>query len=314
MARKSRKSIDQAYEQARKTLAQKLDQHAVKIGENHTAINGLLLFRRTSPTPCYCGAYEPSFNLFAQGRKRVKLGENVYDCAGSSFLISSIDVPVESQILEASENVPLLSMLLKLDLAMVREILMHEDQLEYSSAPKASGLATGVASLEVLEACSRLIGLLSRPQDIAFMSGLIQREIIYRLLCSPQGQRLRAIATSGDLSNRTARAITWLKENYSRPLHMDELASIARVGISTLHHHFRALTSMSPLQYQKTLRLHAARKRMLVGGLDATSAAYEVGYESVSQFNREYSRLFGQPPMRDVKAHRDNKVIALDAA
>jgi AraC-like DNA-binding protein len=314
MARKSRKSIDPAFEQARSMLAQKLARHAVNVGENQTAITGLLLFRRTSPTPCYCGAYEPSFNLFAQGRKRIRLGEDTYDCAGSSFLISSIDVPVESQILEASENVPLLSLLLKLDIAMVREILMHEDQLEHSGAPKASGLAMGVASMELLEACSRLISLLSRPKDIPFMGGLIQREIVYRVLCSPQGQRLRLIATSGDLSNRTARAIAWLKENYSRPLYMDELASIARVGVSTLHHQFRRLTSMSPLQYQKTLRLHAARKRMLVAGLDATSAAYEVGYESVSQFNREYSRLFGQPPIRDVKALRDNKVVALDAA
>ena len=314
MAGKLRRSVDTAVEQARKTLAQKLDQHAVTVGENQTAITGLLLFRRTSPTACYCGAYEPSFNLFAQGRKRVKLGENTYDCAGSSFLISSIDVPVESQILEASEDVPLLSLLLKLDIAMVREILMHEDLLEHSSAPKASGLVAGVASLELLDACSRLISLLSRPQEIPFMSGLIQREIVYRLLCSPQGQRLRSIATSGDLSNRTARAITWLKENYRRPLHMDELANIARVGVSTLHHQFRALTSMSPLQYQKTLRLHAARKRMILGGLDATTAAYDVGYESVSQFNREYSRLFGQPPMRDVKSLRENKVVGLDAA
>jgi AraC-like DNA-binding protein len=314
MARKSRKPIDPAFEEARNTLAQKLGQHAVNVGENQTTVPGLLLFRRTSPTSCYCGAYEPSFNLFAQGRKRIKLGENVYDCGGSSFLISSIDVPVESQIIEASEDVPLLSMLLKLDLAMVREILMHEDRLEYSSAPTASGLAMGIASMELLEACSRLIGLLSRPQEIPFMSGLIQREIVYRLLCSPQGQRLRSIATNGDLSNRTARAITWLKENYRRPLHMSELANIARVGVSTLHHQFRALTSMSPLQYQKTLRLHAARKRMLLGGLDATSAAYEVGYESVSQFNREYSRLFGRPPMRDVKTLRENQIVALDAA
>lgn len=314
MAGKSRKSNDPAFEQARKALAQKLAQHAVNIGENRTAITGLLLFRRTSPTPCYCAAYEPSFNLFAQGRKRVKLGENVYDCAGSSFLISSIDIPVESEIVEASEESPLLSLLLRLDMAAVREILLHDDKLEYSSVAKTSGLVMGVASIELLEACSRLISLLSRPQDISFMGGLIQREIVYRLLCSPQGQRLRSIATSGDMSNRTAKAITWLKENYSKPLHMDELASIAHVGVSTLHHQFRALTSMSPLQYQKTLRLHAARKRMLVGGLDATSAAYEVGYESVSQFNREYSRLFGEPPIRDIKALRDSKVVALDAA
>ena len=314
MARKFRTSNDSAFEEARQRLAQKLAQHALNVGENATAVAGLLLFRRTSPTPCYCGAYEPSFNLFAQGRKRIKLGENTYDCDGASYLISSIDVPVESQIVEASEDAPLLSLLLRLDMSVVREVLMHEELLESASEPNASGLAMGRSSIELLEVCFRLIDLLSRPQDIPFMSGLIQREIIYRLLCSPQGQRLRSIATSGDLSNRTARAITWLKENYNKPLHMDELASIARVGVSTLHRQFRALTSMSPLQYQKTLRLHAARKRMLLGGVDATSAAYEVGYESVSQFNREYSRLFGQPPMRDVKMLRDNKVVDINAA
>ena len=314
MARKLMRSADATFEEARQRLAQKLAQHAASVGENATSIAGLLLFRRTSPTPCYCGAYEPSFNLFAQGRKRIKLGEHTYDCDDSSYLISSIDVPVESQIIEASDEVPLLSLLLRLDMSVVREILMHEDLLESGNEPNASGLAMGRSSIELLEVCSRLIDLLHRPQEIPFMSRLIQREIIYRLLCSPQGQRLRAIATSGDLSNRTARAITWLKENFNKPLHMDELANIARMGVSTLHRQFRALTSMSPLQYQKTLRLHAARKQMLLGGVDATSAAYEVGYESVSQFNREYSRLFGQPPIRDVKALRDNKVVAMDAA
>jgi AraC-like DNA-binding protein len=314
MVGKSRRPIDPAFEEARLRFAQKLAQHAANVGENATAIAGLLLFRRTSPTPCYCGAYEPSFALFAQGRKRIKLGENTYDCDGSSYLIASIDVPVESQIVEASEDVPMLSLLLKLDMPVVREILMHEDLPDLDNTPNDSGLAMGETSIELLEVCSRLIDLLNRPQDIPFISGLIQREIIYRLLRSPQGRRLRSIATSGDLSNRTARAINWLKENYNKPLRMDELANVARMGVSTLHHQFRTLTSMSPLQYQKTLRLHAARKRMLLGGLDATSAAYEVGYESVSQFNREYSRLFGQPPMRDVTALRENKIVAIDAA
>ena len=192
MARKFQISIDPAFEEARQRFAQKLAKHAVNVGENATGVTGLLLFRRTSPTPCYCGAYEPSFNLFAQGRKRVKLGENTYDCDDSSYLISSIDVPVESQIIEASEDVPLLSLLLKLDMAVVREILMHEDLLESASAPKTSGLAVGVTSIELLEVCSRLINLLSRPRDIPFMSGLIQREIIYRILQSAEGARLRA--------------------------------------------------------------------------------------------------------------------------
>lgn len=126
----------------------------------------------------------------------------------------------------------------------------------------------------------------------------------YRILRTPQGERLRAVATRGDLSNRTARAIVWLRTNYTKPLHMEELAGIARMGVSTLHHQFRALTAMSPLQYQKQLRLQAARQRMLTDGIDVTNAAYEVGYESVSQFSREYSRFFGQCPMRDVRTLR----------
>jgi AraC-like DNA-binding protein len=143
---------------------------------------------------------------------------------------------------------------------------------------------------------------------------LIQREIVYRILRSPQGARLRAIATKGDLSHRTARAIAWLRANYTKPLHMEELATVAHMGVSTLHHQFRMLTAMSPLQYQKQLRLQAARQRMLVDGIDATSAAYEVGYASVSQFSREYSRCFGQPPMRDVRSLRDGRVSGISAA
>jgi AraC-like DNA-binding protein len=161
----------------------------------------------------------------------------------------------------------------------------------------------------LLEACLRLIALLDTPEDIPFLGHLIQREIIYRILRTPQGDRLRAIATNGDLGNRTARAIAWLKANYTKPLRIEELAEVSRMGVSTLHHQFRALTAMSPLQYQKQLRLQNARQRMLMDGMDATSAAYEVGYESVSQFSREYSRFFGQPPARDIKALRAGSVV-----
>jgi AraC-like DNA-binding protein len=143
--------------------------------------------------------------------------------------------------------------------------------------------------------------LLNTPQDIPFLSGLIQREIIYRILRGPEGARLRAIATLGDQSQRTAKAAAWVRENYAKPLRVEDLAKIAGMGVSTLHHHFRVLTALSPLQYQKQLRLHAARERMLMDGLDAASAAFEVGYESASQFNREYSRFFGQPPKRDIR-------------
>lgn len=294
----------------RTELARKIAVHARSAGEHSTTIDGLLLFRRTEPTPCYCATVEPSLTVFAQGKKRINLGGTEYLCGPSLFLLSSIDVPVQSQIIEASEEVPLLSMLLRLEIPVVREILSREELPEAEIPSPRTGVAVGQATVGLLGACMRLIDLLDTPEDIPFLSHSLQREIIYRILRTPQAGRLRAIATTGDLGNRTARAIAWLRANYAKPLRMEELAEVARMGVSTLHHQFRALTAMSPLQYQKQLRLQTARQRMLIDGMDATSAAYEVGYESVSQFSREYSRLFGQPPMRDIKALRTANVVA----
>jgi AraC-like DNA-binding protein len=309
-----RKDLASAAIEMRKELTRKIAAHASQLGRNNTAIPGLALFRRTSPTACFLASYEPSVTVFVQGRKRVNLGGHIYTCDGSSFLLSSIDVPAESQIVEASEEVPLLSMFLRLDMPTVREVISHEEFPEAEFSGKSRGLAVGETTVGLLGACTRLIELLETPEDIPFLSHLIQREIVYRILRTPQGERLRAIATTGDLSHRTARAIAWLRANFAKPLHMEELAAVARMGVSTLHHQFRALTAMSPLQYQKQLRLQTARQRMLMDGMDASSAAFEVGYESVSQFNREYSRFFGQPPMRDIKALREGKVVAINAA
>jgi AraC-like DNA-binding protein len=314
VARTSKKNTDPVLSDLRKDLASKIARHAQSLGENPTAIPGLALYRRTTPTACYRATYEPSLTVFVQGRKRINLGGNEYLCDGSSFLLSSIDVPVESQIVEASEQIPMLSMFFRLDMPTVREVLNREDIPEPKTAVQSRGLAVGETTAGLLSACARLIELLETPEDIPFLSHLIQREIAYRILRTPQGERLRAIATRGDLSHRTARAIAWLRANYAKPLHIEELATIARMGVSTLHHQFRALTAMSPLQYQKQLRLQSARQRMLMDGIDATNAAYEVGYESVSQFSREYSRFFGQPPMRDIRALRDGKAMAINAA
>jgi transcriptional regulator GlxA family with amidase domain len=195
-------------------------------------------------------------------------------------------------------------MSLKLEMPVIRELLSR-DEIHPAEAPSLSpAMATGEVTVEFLGACCRLLDLLATPKDIPFLSGLIQREIIYRILRGPEGARLRAIATVGDQSHRTAKAIAWIRANYAKPPRVEDLAKIAGMGLSTLHSHFRALTSMSPLQYQKQLRLQAARGRMLIENLDATSAAFEVGYESASQFNREYCRLFGQPPMRDIRTLR----------
>jgi len=207
-------------------------------------------------------------------------------------------------VIEATEHAPYLSFLLKLEMPVVRELLGREEIPAPEPPSDSPGMITGETTAELLDACCRLVDLLNTPRDIPFLSGLIQREIIYRILRGPEGARLRAIATLGDQSHRTAKAIAWVRSNYAKPLRLDDLAKLAGMGVSTLHHHFRALTAMSPLQYQKQLRLHAARGRMLMDGMDAASAAFEVGYESASQFNREYSRLFGQPPMRDIRTLR----------
>lgn len=295
--------VDPAFVSSRQKLAQRMKGLTGDRHETLTAIPQLALYRHAETTPCYRASYEPSLSIFVQGTKRILLGDTEYLCDSSSFLVSSIDVPAQSQIIDASEKSPLLVLFLRFDMPVVREILTRDDIPEQpETATHRQGLSTGQTTVEMLDLCHRLLDLLDAPEDISFLSPLLQREMVYRLLKTPQAARLRAIATGGDLSQRTTRAIAWLRANYSKPLHIEELAETARMGVSTLHHQFRALTSMSPLQYQKMIRLQTARDRMLMDGLDATTAAYEVGYESISQFSREYSRCFGQPPIRDIRS------------
>jgi AraC-like DNA-binding protein len=287
----------------RAELARKVAAHIRVEGDLPTPLPGFSLYRRTEPTACTSTTYEPSLVVFLQGQKRINVGATTHLCDEQNFLLTSVDLPVVSQVINATPEAPILGLLLGLDMSLVREIMNQEEvPFEVSSGPR--GMAVGVTSVELLDACSRLVDLLDHPRDIPFLGSLIRREIIYRLLRSPQGKHLRAIATLGEQSHRTAKAVAWLRMNYAKPLRVEELAAMAQMGVSTLHHHFRSLTLMSPLQYQKQLRLHVARERMLNDGLDAASAAFEVGYESASQFNREYSRFFGQPPMRDVKSRR----------
>jgi AraC-like DNA-binding protein len=287
-----------------KELASKI---AFFVGSRETLITdvpGLLLSRRTVPTAPASATYEPSLAVVAQGRKQANLGGTNFIFDQSRYLLTSLDLPVICNVIEASEHVPYLCFVLKLEMPVVRELLTREEIQERELSSDKPAMALGKTTPELLDACCRLVDLLNSPQDIPFLSELIQREIIYRILRGPQGARLRAIATLGDQSHRTAKAIAWVRVNFAKPLRVEDLANIAGMGVSTLHHHFRALTAMSPLQYQKQLRLQAARERMLMDGLDAASAAFEVGYESATQFNREYSRFFGLPPMRDIRTLR----------
>jgi AraC-like DNA-binding protein len=279
-----------------------------------TKIPGVSLHQRTSPTPPCRMTYYPGIIVVPQGRKQVNLGPASFVYDASHFLLTAVDLPIVSWVAEATDEAPCLALSIKLDMSMVRELLSREEA-HFAGAPSDSpAMSLGETTPEFLNACCRLLDLLESPQDIPFLSGLIQREIIYRVLRRPEGARLRAVATLGDQSHRTARAISWITANYAKTLRVEELAQSAGMGVSTLHHHFKMLTSMSPLQYQKQLRLQSARGLMLNNGLDAASAAFQVGYESATQFNREYSRFFGQPPMRDVRDLRQGKIVEMSTA
>ena len=279
-----------------------------------TAISRLTLHQRTAPTAACHVTYEPSAIVIAQGRKEVQLGTNTLTYDSSRYLLISVDMPAVTRVSEASAASPCLAVSLKLDTSIVREFLSREEFHMSDAKAATPAMSTGPVTAEFLSAWCRLLALLSSPEDIPFLSGFIEREITYRILRGPEGARLRSIATLGDQSHRTAKAITWIKANYTKAIRVQELADVAGMAVTTLHHHFRALTAMSPLQYQKQIRLQAARARMLADDVDAATVAFEVGYESASQFNREYSRLFGQPPIRDVQKLRSPGAPRLESS
>ena len=261
-----------------------------------------LIVRATAPTAPGSCSYEPSLLVVAQGRKRVELGKTIYSFGETTFLLTSLELPVVSHVQMASEETPYLAFFLKLDISTVRDILISDEVTVPEPPAGLSGMAIGQSTPSLIEACCRMVDLIDTPGDLPFMGRLLRREVTYRLLQSSQGDRLRAIATLGDQRNRSTRAVAWLRDNFKKPLNVDGLGDLAGMSRSTLYQHFRALTGMSPLQFQKQLRLHAARHEILAEGADAATAAFEVGYESASQFNREYRRFFGNPPKRDIRA------------
>jgi AraC-like DNA-binding protein len=290
-------SMEVALESLRKSIARWTDK-----GEQHTtAVPGLSLFRRDEPTGPISGMYEPSICLVAQGAKRVLLGDDTYVYDAHHYLITSVHLPTIVQIIEASREKPYLGLRLKLDQHEISQLMADSNLPPPCVQQSSRGMATGEVTLPLLTTFQRLIDLLAEQLDIPIVAPIIQREIIYRLLVGDQGERLRQIASTGSQSHRIARAIDWLKVNYTQPLRIDDLAAQASMSSSTFHHHFRSMTALSPLQFQKQLRLREARRLMLIEHIDAATAAFQVGYESPSQFSREYNRLFRAPPIRDIK-------------
>jgi AraC-like DNA-binding protein len=269
-----------------------------------TAIPGLSLYQRDAPTPPASFMFEPRICVIAQGAKRVLLGDETYVYDPQHFLITSVDLPTVAEIIDASREKPYLGLILKLDQREISQLMVDSNLPPPRPQQSSRGMATGEVTLPMLSTFQRLIDLLDEPKDIPILAPIIQREIFYRLLVGDQGVRLRQMASAGSQSQQIARAIDWLKSNFTQPLRIEDLASQVNMSTSTFHHHFREVTAMSPLQYQKWLRLNEARRLMLAEKQDATTAAFQVGYESPSQFSREYGRLFGAPPLRDITSLR----------
>jgi AraC-like DNA-binding protein len=269
-----------------------------------TAIPGLILARLEKPSEPVSIMFEPRVCMIAQGAKRVQLGDDAYVYDPHHFLLTSVDLPTFVQVIKASPEKPYLGLVLNIDQREISQLMVDSNLPPPRPQQSSRGIATGEVTLPLLAAFQRLIDLLDEPKDIPILAPIIEREIFYRLLIGDQGARLRQIASAGSQSNQIARALDWLKGNFTKPLRIDDLAAQVNMSTSTFHHHFRQVTAMSPLQYQKWLRLNEARRLMLAEDQDATTAAFQVGYESPSQFSREYSRLFGAPPLRDITSLR----------
>ena len=268
-------------------------------------LEGLLLSRASAPTELGHSVFFPAFCVIAQGRKEILLGENRYWYHPAQYLISTAELPIASRITEASPERPYLNVILKLDSRLVSSVMVEAGH----GAPHSLSLVTAidVSPLDagLLDAVLRLVKLLDSPSDAGFLAPMVTREIVYLLLKGAQRGRLAHIAALGSNTQRITEAITRLRDEFNQPLRIEEVARELGMSVSGFHHHFKTLTAMSPLQFQKQLRLQEARRLMLGEGLDATSAGYRVGYDDASYFNREYKKLFGAPPVRDVERLRE---------
>ena len=291
-------------EQRLRSLASILARFAGSDGIHETPVPGLSIYRSSAPNAPACGMYSAALTVVAQGSKRVMLADETYAYDEAHYLVTSVDLPVISQVVQASPQAPCLCFTFAIDAGLVGEIMSEGALPEPKAAAVERGLSVSPLSAPLLDAVLRLARLLEMPADIPVLAPLLEREILYRLLTGDQAMQLRHIAAVGSQTRQIAKAIGWIRSNYARPLRVEDLAHSVNMSASSLHHHFKAVTAMSPEQYQKRLRLHEARRLMLTERLDATSAAHQVGYESPSQFSREYSRFYGAPPLRDVSQLR----------
>ncbi|MEP9368551.1 AraC family transcriptional regulator [Xanthobacter sp. VNH20] len=307
MVKSSRKSArtnpSDVGELLRREIEEVIARHSRSTGSYETAVPGLNVARITRPVPPTTHLSDASVCVCVRGAREVAVGDHVWSQGEDWFLLSAIGSPAIVTITDASPEHPYTALRIDLDLDLARQVMADID-IQGAAEVIASSSQLGRVDRAFLDAVARLVRLIESPDDVSFMSSLIHRELLYRLLSGPSGHRLRQIVRLGSQGHRIARAVAWLRSHYQDRLRIEDLASIAGMGVSTLHRHFHDLTGMSPIQYQKHLRLHEARRRLLDDDADVGTTALGVGYESPTQFIREYRRLFGEPPLRDVRALR----------
>ncbi|MDH0303530.1 MULTISPECIES: AraC family transcriptional regulator [unclassified Pseudomonas] len=292
--------LDPILEQQRQELAGLIQRHGHGPYGPVSAIDDLYLTRYEEDVRGIPALAQPALCILAQGSKTLFLGDERYTYDPLHYMVVSVTLPITGALLEASPENPCLGVRLDIDPAQISQLIAESGPMLVPSQSAGRGLFVERSDAQLLDTLLRLLRLLDTPRDIAVLAPLVRRELMYRVLRSPQGWRLYEIALSNSQTHRVCQAIAWLNKHYQEPLRIEDLAREVNLSTSTLHHRFKAVTSMSPLQYQKQLRLQEARRLMLNDGLEAAVAGYRVGYESPSQFSREYSRLYGAPPIRDV--------------
>lgn len=258
--------------------------------------------RTAEPTP---HVYQPVFALVVQGEKQIVLGDKIFRCHQGTFLVVSVDLPISFQISRASPEQPYLALAMTLKPAAVASLLLEAASVEPAAAPvEAAGMGVSDAPAELLAAVVRLVRLLDHPRDLPVLGPIVEKEILWRLLCSEQGHRLRQIGLADSRLSQIGRAMRWMREHYREPMPTRELARRAAMSVTSFHRHFRAVALMSPLQYLKQIRLQEARALLLARAEDVATVGHAVGYDSPSQFSREYKRAYGAPPGQDARVLR----------
>ncbi|MBO9666895.1 MAG: AraC family transcriptional regulator [Bdellovibrio sp.] len=313
MGRVAKLSPKEELEAIRERLEKVIADYYTSTGTHVTAIPWLSMAMTTAPVAPMAHIYEPSLCICVRGRKKVLIGKDFIHYDQNNYFISCIEMPTIISIAKASPKVPYIGIAIRLDLEILRSIIA---EMEISGTPvehSEPAIAIRPVTASLLDPILRLATLASENKDISIMAPLLQREIFYRLLSGPSGDRLRQFAQFGSQTNRVSKAVSWIRENFQKKLSIEDLAKMAHMGVSTFHRHFSEVTTMSPIQYQKHLRLHEARRLMITQNLDAATSAIQVGYESVTQFNREYRRLFGQPPATDKKKIMNSDAPSADS-